>query len=176
MCLSPLTGRAGQSRRRRTSPRGMVGPRRCSIYAAAPAAAYCGITACYELVQYNCSIHESTKPPTWWFMTRTDSTSPGCLPRQPCTQPIGPVAILSRSGLKVSLSLLRLIGVCNKHLWCGESQFFIYHTKWEAHVRMVSHAIDIDSCRDDPTRWLVYIYHTKWYPLANRAIRGGASA
>jgi hypothetical protein len=21
----------------------------------------------------------------------------------------------------------------NKHLWCGESQFFIYHTKWEAH-------------------------------------------
>eukprot|EP01047_Picozoa_sp_COSAG01_P042211 COSAG01_NODE_3672_length_5809_cov_4.250263_1_plen_50_part_10 len=35
---------------------------------------------------------------------------------------------------------------------------------------MVSHAID--SCRDDPTRWLVYIYHTKWYPLANRAITG----
>jgi hypothetical protein len=25
----------------------------------------------------------------------------------------------------------------NKHPWCGESQFFIYHTKWEAHVRMV---------------------------------------
>eukprot|EP01049_Picozoa_sp_SAG25_P008131 SAG25_NODE_712_length_5801_cov_2.116626_1_plen_28_part_10 len=21
----------------------------------------------------------------------------------------------------------------DKHLWCGESQFFIYHTKWEAH-------------------------------------------
>ena len=25
----------------------------------------------------------------------------------------------------------------NKHPWCGESQFCIYHTKWEAHVRMV---------------------------------------
>jgi hypothetical protein len=25
----------------------------------------------------------------------------------------------------------------NKHPWCGESQFFIYHTKREAHVRMV---------------------------------------
>eukprot|EP01049_Picozoa_sp_SAG25_P008484 SAG25_NODE_767_length_5466_cov_4.881871_3_plen_70_part_00 len=29
----------------------------------------------------------------------------------------------------------------NKQLWCGESQFFIYHTKWEAHVRMVT-AVD----------------------------------
>jgi hypothetical protein len=24
-----------------------------------------------------------------------------------------------------------------KHPWCGESQFFIYRTKWEAHVRMI---------------------------------------
>eukprot|EP01047_Picozoa_sp_COSAG01_P027067 COSAG01_NODE_1771_length_9270_cov_5.316868_7_plen_138_part_00 len=29
----------------------------------------------------------------------------------------------------------------NKHPWCGESQFFIHHTKWEAHVRMVSRVI-----------------------------------
>jgi hypothetical protein len=49
------------------------------------------------------------------FAETLDSTSPGCLPRQPCTQHSadrsGSNSQPKRSGLKVSLSLLRLIEV-----------------------------------------------------------------
>eukprot|EP01049_Picozoa_sp_SAG25_P006534 SAG25_NODE_496_length_7401_cov_8.698439_2_plen_173_part_00 len=42
-----------------------------------------------------------------------------------------------RRGALAWLGLNSLNTQANKHPWCGESQFFIYHIKREAHVRMV---------------------------------------
>eukprot|EP01047_Picozoa_sp_COSAG01_P024158 COSAG01_NODE_1484_length_10156_cov_258.444864_2_plen_161_part_00 len=47
------------------------------------------------------------------------------------------VPVASSSATGIQSNWISWPNFHNKHPWCGESQFLIYHTKGEAHVRMV---------------------------------------